>query len=371
MAATDFGAQSAARVRIWSSDLWKETRDNSFFFANGFVGKGDSDMTRPIHRVTELTETKRGLEVVMQLVADLDEDGTVGDNLLEGNEEPLLNDTQVIRVDQLRHGVRSRGAIAEQATVIRFRAQARDHLSFWMPDKIDELMFLTGSGRSYALKLDGTTRASTQLTQLDFASDVAAPSAGRIRYAGTATSEGSIALADKIGWNEIVALRTFMTRKRIRPIMDRGKPYYAIVISPEQERDLLQDSTYQTIVSRGDERGRSKNLLFQTAMAAVSGCILHSHRKVYNTLGAASGAKWGAGSTVDGAQALAMGSQALGFATIGNVAMKESDNTDYGNRPAIGVGRKLGMLKPRFKTRATTIAEDFGIVSYKTAAAEA
>jgi len=144
-----------------------------------------------------------------------------------------------------------------------------------------------------------------------------------------------------------------------------------IILSTEQSGDLKQDSTYQTILSRADERGRTKNKLFTSAMAAVDGCILHTHRKVFNTLGLASGSKWGSGSLVDGAQALAMGAQALGFATIGNVQSKESDNTDFGNRPAIGVGRKIGMLKPKFKTSKTTVAEDFGIVSYKTAAAAA
>jgi len=109
MAVTDFGALQAAQKKVWSTKLWIAGRDQSFFFSNGFVGKGDSDKSSIIQRVTELTETERGLECVMQLVMDLTSDGVIGDNKLDDNEEALINDSQTIRIDQLRHGVKSKG----------------------------------------------------------------------------------------------------------------------------------------------------------------------------------------------------------------------------------------------------------------------
>lgn len=115
MAVTDFGALSTARKTVWAAETWKAGRDQSFFFANGFIGGSDSDMNSVIQRVTKLTETERGLECVMQLVLDMTGDGVVGDNELDGNEEALQNDSQTIRIDQLRNGVKSKGEIAEQA----------------------------------------------------------------------------------------------------------------------------------------------------------------------------------------------------------------------------------------------------------------
>ena len=115
MAETDFGALTEARKRVWAAELWQAGRDQSFFFANNFIGKSDGDMNRPIQRVSKLSETERGLECVMQMVQDMQNDGTVGDAKLENNEEALINDTQVIRIDQLRHGVRSKGEMSEQA----------------------------------------------------------------------------------------------------------------------------------------------------------------------------------------------------------------------------------------------------------------
>ncbi len=368
MAATDFGALTDANKRVWAGEIWKAYRDNSFFMSNGFIGNSQSDMNKPIYRVTDLTETERGLECVMQLVLDLENDGTVGDNQLESNEEALVNDSQIIKIDMLRHGVKSKGQMAEQATVIRFRAEAKDKLGFWLPDKLDELMFLTASGRAYSLKTNGATRTGSQLPSLKFASDVAASTTNRSKYAGSATSEGTLTAADKMSWATLVNARQFAIRNGVKPIRDRGKDYYAVVMSPEQRRDLILDPVYQAIVSRAAEKG-SSNPLFTNSMVTVDGLSLFEHRKVFNTSGLSSGSKWGSGNTIDGAQALMMGSQAIGFATIGQAAWAESDQTDYGNRPGIGYGRKFGLLKPRFLSPSNNgTREDFGIVSLRTAA---
>ncbi len=369
MAVTDFGALSEANKRVWSAELWMAGRDQSFWFANGFVGKSDTDMNRPIQRVNKLSETERGLECVMQLVQDMQQDGVVADNSLDGSEEALINDSQTIRIDQLRHGVKSKGEMAEQATVIRFRVTAREKLSFWLADKIDELMFLTGAGRAYTLKTDGSTRAASQLPSLKFAADVVAASTNRILYAGSATAENNLTSSDKMSWTVVVRARSFAERKRLRPIKEGGKNYFAMVMSSEQSRDLRLDPTYQTIL-RSAEKVGAGNPLFTGAMAVVDGVVLHSHQKTFNTLGLGASSKWGSGSTVDGAQAMLFGAQALGVALIGNVFMRESTLTDYGNRAGIGAGRKFGILKPQFKSIFDSNSrEDFGTIAVKTAAA--
>lgn len=368
MAATDFGALSAARKRVWSAELWQAGRDANFWMSNGFVGANTADMGRPVHKVTELTPTERGDQAIMQLVADLQEDGVAGDSKLEGQEEALFNDALTINLDMLRHAVRSKGKMSEQRTVIRFRQVAKAKLGFWMGDKIDELMFLTASGVSYSSKTNGATRGASQLQNLSFASDVSAPTSGRIFYGGSATATSNLTAADKMTWNLIVRVRAWAERKKIKPIRAGGKGYYAMVMSTEQHRDLETDNTYQTLVSKAHNRG-ANNPLFNNALAVVGGVILYSHQKVFNTLGAASGSKYGSGGTVDGAQALFMGAQALGLALIGNVDMAESDNTDYGNRPATSVGRMFGLRKPVFKSlEDSNTTQDFGLISVYTAA---
>lgn len=365
---TDFGALSDLDKKVWSLKVFMQGRDDSFFGANNFMS---TDGTSPIHKVEELTETERGTEAVLPMRADLTGGGVVGDNQLDDNEEALTVDAQTIRIDQLRNGVKSKGRMAEQRTVLRFRAEAKDALGFWLADSIDELHFLTAAGRAYSLNTDGSTRGTSQWPLLSFASDVAAASTNRIMYAGSATSEATLTASDTMTWNLIIQAKAFAKRKRVRPIRAGGKAFYIIVMSTEQCRDLEQTPDYKTLQAQAMPRGLD-NPLFTNAKKVVSDVVIYDHQKVFNTLGLSSGSRWGSGSTIHGAQAMLMGAQALGFAQLSDksVGWSEGDKTDHGNRKAIGVGRMLGILKPQYKSRYDSQArEDFGIVSIKTAAA--
>jgi N4-gp56 family major capsid protein len=261
--------------------------------------------------------------------------------------------------------------MAEQATVIRFRAQAKDVLAFWLADVIDELLFLTAAGRSYSVNTDGSARVGSQLPSLAFAADVTPASANRLIHAGSATSESTITAADTFTWDLVTQAKAFAKRKRIRPIRAGGKSYYILVMSTEQCRDLEKTSDYKTLTAQAMPRGLD-NPLFNNAKKIINEVVIYDHQKVYNTLGLPSGSRWGAGGTVHGAQAMLMGAQALGFASIddGGPGMEESDNTDYGNRPGLGIHRIIGMLKPQYKSKYDANSrEDYGIVTIKTAAA--
>lgn len=371
MAATDFGALSDLQKKVWSLQISRQGRDESFFMSNGFMGSSTSDMNRPVQRITELTETERGTQAVMPLVTDLTGGGVVGDNQLEGNEEALNTDVQTMRIDQLRNGVKSKGKMAEQETVIRFRSTSKDALAFWLSDSIDELGFMTAAGRAYTLNTDGSTRsAASQWPQLAFASDVVTGSANRVIFAGSATTEGTITSADKMTWNLVIKAKHFAKRKRMRAIRAGGKAYYILVLTTEQSRDLEQDPDYKSILANAMPRG-TDNPLFTNAKRVVSDVVIYDHTKVFNTLGLASGSKWGAGGLVDGAQAMLMGAQAVGFCQLSSGdAYGESTNTDYQNRQGIAIGRIIGWLKPQFKSRYDNqLREDYSIVLLKTAAA--
>lgn len=371
MAATDFGALQDLQKKIWSLQISKQGRDESFFMSNGFMGASTSDMNRPIQRITELTETEKGTSAVLPLVTDLTGSGVVNDNQLEGNEEAINTDVQTIRIDQLRNGVKSKGKMSEQETVIRFRATAKDVLSFWLSDAIDELGFLTASGRAYTLNVDGSTRTlASQWPQLSFASDVVAGSTNRVIYAGSATSEGTLTAADKMTWNLVIKAKAFAKRKRIRGIRTGGKAYYILVLSTEQCRDLEQDADYKSIQAQAMPRGMD-NPLFTNSKKVVGDVVIYDHTKVFTTLGLSAAAKWGAGGLVDGAQAMLMGAQAMGFCQLSSGdSYNESDNTDYNNRQGIAVGRIIGYLKPQYKSRYDAQSrEDYGLVLLKTAAA--
>jgi hypothetical protein len=110
--------------------------------------------------------------------------------------------------------------------------------------------------------------------------------------------------------------------------------------------------------------------LLKGGIATIDGVTIYSHNKVFNTSGLTSSNKWGSGGLVDGAQALMLGAQAGGVAMLGNMNWTEADANDYGNQPGVAVGRKIGLLKPQFKSLDDgNTKQDFGVVSVKTAAA--
>lgn len=71
----NFAALTADQKLVWSRDLWKEARDMAFI--SKFLGTGESSI---IQRITELTKTEKGEQVIMHLLADLVDDGVVGDD---------------------------------------------------------------------------------------------------------------------------------------------------------------------------------------------------------------------------------------------------------------------------------------------------
>ena len=90
-----------------------------------------------VQHITELKKTEKGARAVITLLADLEGDGVVGDRTLEGNEESLKSYDQVIRIDQLRNANRHEGRMADQKSVVNFRENSRDKLSYWLSDRID------------------------------------------------------------------------------------------------------------------------------------------------------------------------------------------------------------------------------------------
>lgn len=365
MALTNFGNLTDEQKTVWSRDLWKQARNMSF--VNRFLGKGPNSL---IQHVTELKKTEKGARAVITLLADLQGDGVAGDRTLEGNEEAMQTFDQVIRIDQLRHANRHEGRMADQKSVVEFRSNSRDVLAYWLADRIDQMAFLTLSGVAYSKKNDGTDRTGSDLPYLEFAADVAAPTANRrLRWDGTNkalisnAATGSIAATDTPMWEMFVQLKAYAKTRYIRGVNEAGgEETYHAFLSPQAMAKLKQDLTYMQNLRHAQERDKS-NPLFTGSTVKIDGIYLHEFRHVYNTYGAASGSKWGAGGAIDGCQVLFCGAQALGMADIGSPEWVEK-GFDYDNQQGISVGKILGFLKPKFgNIYEGGSTEDFGAIS--------
>jgi N4-gp56 family major capsid protein len=361
MALTNFAALTADQKLVWSKDLWKAARDLTFI--NKFVGSSDS----VVQRITELTKTEKGEQVIMHLLADLVEDGVVGDNERENNEEEMKTYNTKITIDLISHGLRQKGKLAEQKTVVSFRENAKERLSFWLANRMDQLAFLTLSGVSYAFNNDGSPRTSGAFASLAFASSVTAPSTKRWRRwdgangALIAGSPSTMLATDTLTYKAIVDIVVYAKTHYIKPLNAGGKEYYVCFIRPEGLAQLKKDQDYQRAVVTGADRGKT-NPFFEGGILTVDGLVFHEHRLVYNTKGAASGSKWGALGTIDGARALVCGSQALGFADLGAPEWSEKW-FNYDSSPGINIDKMFGFLKPVFYSIYDKSTEDFGVLA--------
>lgn len=381
MATTNYGTLTGDQLQVWSRDFWRVARNMSF--VNQFAGSGQNAM---VQRVTELTKSNKGTKANITLLADMTGDGITGDNTLEGNEEALRAFDITIELDQLRFANRVAGRMADQKTVVNFREQSRDALAYAMADRMDQLAFLTLSGVAYTSKNNGALRTTSssaghELVDLEFASDVSAPTTNRHRrwdatnglVAGDTTA---VAAADKISYECIVNLKAYAKDQYIRGIRGAGNDeVFHLFVTPSQMKDLKLDSDFLANVRNAGVRGSANSLFAGSSSLMVDGVMVHEFRHVFNTGGATAGTssnagdagyKWGADADVNGARALFCGAQALAMADIGLPEIVE-DTFDYENQAGISVGKIFGLRKPKYNTDVTSSTEDFGVVAIDTA----
>jgi len=383
MALTNFGTLTGNQLQTWSRDFWKVARNQSFI--NQFAGTGSNAM---VQRVTELTKNNKGTKANITLLADMTGDGITGDFTLEGNEEALRAYDISIELDQLRFANRIAGRMTDQKTVVNFREQSRDALAYAMADRCDQLAFLTLSGVAYTSKNNGALRTvvggavnGQELVDLEFASDISAPTGDRHRRwdatSGLVAGDTSaVAAVDKISYSTIVNLKAYAKDNYIRGIRGAGnQETFHMFVTPQQMASLKLDTDFLANVRNAGVRGSSNSLFSGSASLMVDGVMIHEFRHVFNTSGAttgtsgnagAAGYKWGANANIVGGRALFCGAQALALADIGLPEMVE-DTFDYGNQSGISVGKIFGMRKPKYNSDISGSIQDFGVIALDTA----
>jgi N4-gp56 family major capsid protein len=304
MALTNFGTLTGDQLQMWSRDFWRVARNQSFI--NQFAGSGSNAM---VQRVTELTKNQKGTKANITLLADMTGDGITGDNTLEGNEEALRAFDISIELDQLRFANRIAGRMTDQKTVVNFREQSRDALAYAIADRCDQLAFLTLSGVAYTHKNNGALRTTSstaghELVDLEFASDVSAPTAARhLRVdvsGGTSTLAAgdttAVAADDKVAYRDIVNLKAYAKDNYIRGIRGAGnQETFHMFVTPQQMADLKLDSDFLANVRNAGVRGGSNSLFAGSSSLMVDGVMIHEFRHVFNTVGATSGSSSNAG----------------------------------------------------------------------------
>lgn len=366
MAQTNFAALDPQQKVVWSRDVWKNARDGAFI--SRFTGTGDNNVCQ---RVTELTKTEKGEKCIMHLLADLVEDGIVGDDEREGNEEAMQTYTDEIQIDLISHGVRNKGKMADQKSVVVFREHARDRLSYWLSNRVDQLAFLTLSGIAYTYKNDGSSRSSSAFANLAFAADVTAPTSNRHRRwdSTNGLSAGDTTAVDATDLPEyamIVDLISYAKDHYVKGLNAGGKEYFVMFVKPGTLGELKKDADYQRAVTNLALKSGTDSPWFTGGQVTIDGVVFHEHRLVFSTKGASSGSKWGAASAIDGTRSLLCGAQALGMADLGPAEWNEK-TFQYGSSQGINVDKMFGFLKPRYTSiYDSSTVQDFGVIACDT-----
>ena len=358
---TNFAALTTEQKTVWSRDLWKVARNNSFI--NQFMGGGSNAMCQ---RITELSESEKGARAVITLVPDLVGDGISGDNTLEGNEEQIKAYDRVIRIDQLRHANRTTGKMADQRSIINFRENSRDQLAYWMSDRLDQLAIQTLAGVPLSKTPKYVARTDSTFASLDFAADVTPPSADRyFNWSGTALTAGDATAAmGPVSWAMLVELRAQMKTKYIKGVRGAGGiEVYHVFLDPLSMAKLKLDSDYLAAARSALPRAKSQELWAGTDSLVIDGMMIHEHRHVPSFAASAAVDETAGEATAGeaGTRAIVCGAQALAMADLGDPEWNEK-KFDYDNQLGVSTGKILGFLKPKFASATAGADEDFGVL---------
>lgn len=361
MAFTEFSALTPQQKLIWSRKVWMEARDE--MFVKRFIGEGTNSM---IQRITDLTKTEKGEQIIMHLVADLVGDGVIGDNAREGFEEALQSYNQVMNIDQISHSVGNKGKLSDQKSVIDFRSTAKERLVQWLAQRLDRLAFLTLSGISYAYTNNGAPNTGSPFPNLAFASDVTAPTSLRsLMWDGAAllpSVTANITSAYVPGYRMIVDACAYAKEHYVTPLRSGGKSYFVILVAPGTLAALKKDADYQRAVVAVATKSGMDSPWFSGATVTVDGAVIHEHNLVYNTKGAAMGSKWGSGGNINGTRTLLCGAQAMGMADVSPAKWNEKE-FEYGSRQGINVDKMVGFLKSKFYSTYDGSVQDFSVLA--------
>ena len=365
MAKTNFAALDDHAKMVWSRTVWKQAREK--MFTSKFMGTNQNSM---IHRITELTKSERGTEAVVPLVPDLVEDGVIGDNTLEGSEEAMKSVQDKIQIDQLRHAVANTGRVADQKTVVNFRVNAKDQLSYWLADRCDQMSFLTLAGMQYTVNNDGSARGGN-LKDLSFASDVSGPTSERyLQVDGDNVVDGdnsSLSATDFLGYRHIVQLQAKAKTRYLRGIRGNGgSETYHLFLHPMAMSRLKLDEDFKLNARHAQGRGDSNTLWAGGESYVVDGIHIHEFRHVPTTMGLTATNKWGSSGNVEGCRALLCGAQALAMIDL-DAGYWDEEDYDYKNRFGISYGKMFGLKKPTFKfaknTANSSVKQDYGVIA--------
>ena len=324
-------ADSTQKKLAYEEQLFREMEKKEFFGANGMASTGYNSI---IHVDNEFTKST-GDSKQSQLVYELEGDGVTEGQRLEGNEEELRVDTNTITISEYRHAVKAGTVMQDQRVFWSIDRVSKEKLVNWGARKHETLKFAALQDSVTNTAFGGGKASRAALTTGD-----------------TMDSESlrKVRIAAMTGGND--------TFERLRPVRINGKDYYVLIIHPDQEYDLLADSTFREAQKYAAPRS-ADNPLINNALAVVEGLIIYSSE--YINIGSDAGA----GGNLPYASSLVLGAGAL-TQLNGKRGKIVTKMFDYDNETRHAISMYVGYGKTKFLHNNAGSARDFGVISFET-----
>ena len=230
---------------LWAKELLAEAEKQMFW--KNYEGAQGSGM--PVIRKDDLTK-QAGDRIHIQTISNLTGTGVTGTSTLIGNEELLSLGQISVVPNWLRHAV-GVNKDAEVKANFDIRNTAKQRLSYWLSDKMDQAMFTTA-----------TTSPTYTI------------------YAGDATSTATLGSGDELDCLAIDKIKYELENNKALPIKtENGNEYFILVISPADAYYLRQDSTWNQAQRDANIRGET-NPIFSGAMGVYNGVIVRKSHNV-------------------------------------------------------------------------------------------
>ena len=328
MAETTVATGATLAQKLYNERLFRETVKESYFSRFMSTGAGS------IVQVKTDLEAKQGETIIYGLRMRLTGTGVTGDDLLEGNEEDLTTYSDSVTLQQYRHAVKDNGALTRKRAVYDVDEESDAALKDWGNEKIDALCF------------EALFSAPTKVFYRTSTGAVSADTAANATTGLDATNSklNTVLLSALKTWAKTGGNRTYIP---FRPIKVAGVNYYALIVNPDCNHDLQNDSTFQAAMREAADRGK-ENPLFRGSFAIWQNVVVHEHENCTNATN-------GGGGSVAWSKCAFMGCQALLWAFGQRPKMVEK-NFDYENKH----GRSWGIIAKAKKAVFNSL--DFGSV---------
>lgn len=276
-------------VKKWSRDLWMEFRkaDAVDDPKNGLVGKDWSK-----HAFIHIDDLEKGPgdRVRSTFVQQLVGAGTIKDGVLEGSEETIVTATHDILIDELIHGVRTRGRMTNQRVSFDTMATAKSMLLDWWRRRraVIKCNHLCGYTAQTDLEYTGLNAVTAIDDEHHYFANQATPLGGSNDQTVNADTNATFDV-DII--DEVFSIATTLS-PAIPPVMIDGNPYYLCFLHPWQVADIRDSSSQWYATMQNAIRGGkfNDNPLFTRALGLWGNVLFfeepHITRGVHSSTGA-------------------------------------------------------------------------------------